>query len=263
MKLPLIPGIEVVGLTPDGRRVVGLLPGGGGYAERALLPPIATVDVPEGVDDAQALAIIIEGATAWHLLRTSTHMQPGETVVVHAGAGGVGSLAIQLAKRWGAGKVLAAASSEERALAAELGADVTLDSAAAEDPEAIREAAGGPVDVVLEMVGGPTFDASLAALQPFGRLAIYGMAGRVPPKPLNPAELVGTNAWSHWLLLAALPRARGHVPRPQVEELLGMVAADVLRTILGGTYPLGDAWRAHEDLRARRTAGKLVLDPRA
>jgi len=184
VKLPLIPGIEVVGLTPDGRRVVGLLPGGGGYAERALLPPIATVDVPERVDDAQALAIIIQGATAWHLLRTSTHMQPGETVVVHAGAAGVGSLAIQLAKRWGAGRVVAAASSEDkRALAAELGADVTLDSAAAEDPEAIREAAGGPVDVVLEMVGGPTFDASSRRWGPSAAWRSTGWRAACRPSP--------------------------------------------------------------------------------
>jgi NADPH2:quinone reductase len=262
-KVPLIPGAEVVGLTPDGRRVVGLLPEGGGYAERALLPPITTVDMPEGVDDAQALAIILQGATAWHLLRTSTHMQPGETVLVHAGAGGVGSLAIQLAKRWGAGKVVATASSEnKRALASELGADVTLDSAAAEDPDAIHEAAGGPVDVALEMVGGPTFDASLAALGPFGRVAVYGMASRVPPTPVNPPELIGSTRGVIGFWLAHCLTGE-EMFRPQVEELLGMVAAGELRVILGGTYPLGDARRAHEDLRARRTAGKLVLDPRA
>ena len=262
-KLPLIPGAEVVGLTPDGRRVVGLLPGGGGYAERALLPPQTMIDVPEGVDDASALAIILQGATAWHLLRTSSHMAPGETVVVHAGAGGVGTLAIQLAKRWGAGKVVATASSEDkRALATELGADVTLDSAAAEDPDALREAAGGPVDVVLEMVGGPTFDASLAALAPFGRLAVYGMAGRVPPQPVNPPELIGTSRGiiGFWL---AHCFTREDIFKPQVSELLDMIAAGELRAILGGTYPLAEARRAHEDLRARRTSGKLVLDPKA
>jgi len=134
-KLPMIPGAEVVGLTPDGRRVVGLLPEGGGYVERAILPEITSVEVPEEVNDAQALAIILQGATAWHLLRTSTHMQPSETVLVHAGAGGVGSLAIQLAKRWGAGKVVTTASSDDkRALARELGADVTLDSAGPRTP---------------------------------------------------------------------------------------------------------------------------------
>lgn len=263
VKLPLIPGIEVAGLTADGRRVVGLVPGGGGYAERAMLPPITTVDVPESVEDAQALAIILQGATAWHLLRTSTHMQPGETVLVHAGAGGVGSLAIQLAKHWGAGKVIATASNEDkRALASELGADATLDSAAAEDPDAISEAAGGAVDVVLEMVGGPTFNASLAVVAPLGRVAIYGMASRVPPKPVNPPELIATTRGVIGFYLVHCLK-RKDMFRPQVEELLGKVAAGELRVVSGGTYPLGEARRAHADLRARRTAGKLVLDARA
>lgn len=262
-RLPLIPGAEVVGVTEDGRRVVGLLPAGGGYAERAVLPPMTTVDVPDGVDDAQALAIILQGATAWHLLKTTTQLKPGESVLVHAGAGGVGTLAIQLAKRWGAGKVVATASSEDkRALAEELGADAAIDSAAAEDADVIRDAFGGPVDVVLEMVGGPTFDASLAALAPFGRLAVYGMASRTPPTPINPPELIATSRGviGFWL---AHCFTREDMFRPQIAELLAMVSDGELRTILGGTYALGDARRAHEDLRARRTSGKLVLDPRA
>src|SRR4051794_13906953 len=123
-KLPLIPGAEVVGTTPDGERVVSLLSGGGGYAEKALVSPAASVPIPDGVDDGQALAIILQGVTAWHILRTSGRLEPGETVLVHAGAGGVGSLAIQLAKKWGAGRVIAAASTEDkRQLTLELGAD--------------------------------------------------------------------------------------------------------------------------------------------
>src|SRR5437764_2775147 len=112
--LPLIPGGEVVGTSAGGERLVGLLPAGGGYAERALLAPAASVRVPDGVDDGEALAIILQGTTAWHILRTSANLQEGETVVVHAAAGGVGSLAVQLAKRWGAGRVIAAASSPDK-----------------------------------------------------------------------------------------------------------------------------------------------------
>jgi NADPH:quinone reductase len=186
-ELPMIPGAEVVGTTPDGKRVVALV-GGGGYAERVLVTPAFMYEVPDGVDDGQALAIILQGATAWHLLRSSAHLKEGESVVVHAAAGGVGTLAIQLAKRWGAGRVIAAASSEEkRRLALDLGADAAIDARAPDMKAAIEEANGGKVDVVLEMVGGSTFDGSLAALAPFGRLVFFGMAGRERPLPVDPA----------------------------------------------------------------------------
>ena len=261
--LPLIPGAEVVGTTPDGERVVSLLPAGGGYAERALVHPATTVNVPDGVEDADALAVILQGATAWHTLRTNAHLEPGETVLVHAGAGGVGSLAVQLAKRWGAGRVVATASSEDkRRLAEELGADATIDSREATAAEAIKEAAGGRVDVVLEMVGGATFDASLHSLAPFGRLVTYGMAGREPAQPVQPAALMryGTAVIGFWLPHCFRRPGMFH---EAVEDLLGMVAAGELRTVVGGTYQLAEARRAHEDMRARRTYGKLVLDPRA
>src|SRR5919112_1887905 len=160
-QLPLIPGAEFVG-TPagGGQRVVGLLDGGG-YAEKVAAHDVLTWPVPDGVSDEQALAVVLQGATAWHLLRTSAHLAEGESVVVIAGAGGVGSLAVQLAKRWGAGRVIATASSpDKRALAERLGADATVDPALAEDDPkaftaALREANGGKrVDVVLEMTGG-------------------------------------------------------------------------------------------------------------
>src|ERR671916_3328641 len=184
-ELPLVPGAEFVG-TPvgGGQRVVGLLDGGG-YAEKVVAHDFLTWTVPDGVTDEQALAVVLQGATAWHLLRTSTHLAEGESVVVIAGAGGVGSLAIQLARRWGAGRVIATASSpDKRALAERLGADVTVNPAlAGDDPKtftgALREANGGkPVDIVLEMTGGNVFAGSLSALAPFGRLVTYGMAAR-------------------------------------------------------------------------------------
>jgi NADPH2:quinone reductase len=262
-RLPLIPGAEVVGTTPEGERLVALLPAGGGYAERALVSPRLSVPVPEAVEDGQALAIILQGLTAWHLLRTSARMQPGESVVVHAAAGGVGTLAVQLAKRFGAGRVIAAASSEKkRALALELGADVAIDSTELDLRGAIVDANGGQVDIVLEMVGGRVFEESLATLAPFGRLVSYGMAGRRIPEPVN---VVALNRDSRGVLgfwLAHCFRAPGMFEEP-ARELLDLVAAGELRTIVGGTYPLGEARRAHEDLRARRTVGKLVLDPRA
>src|SRR4051794_39840136 len=136
--LPTIPGSEVVGRTADGRRVASLV-GSGGYAERALAPRGLTFDVPDGVDDGQAVALLVQGLTAWHLLRTSARMQPGESVVVHAAAGGVGTLAVQLAKAWGAGRVIGTASSpDKRALAESLGADVTVDAKSEDMNAALR-----------------------------------------------------------------------------------------------------------------------------
>src|SRR3954449_9059640 len=129
-ELPLVPGTEVAGVRDDtGERVVAVT-GTGGYAEYAAAPEALTVPIPDGVDDATALALIVQGLTAWHLYRTSARIREGETVVVHAGAGGVGSLAVQLGRPMGAGRVIATASSEEkRALALELGADAAVDSA--------------------------------------------------------------------------------------------------------------------------------------
>ncbi len=262
-QLPLIPGAEVVGTTPDGRRVVALL-GGGGYAERATAHSALAFDVPEGVSDGQALALILQGTTAWHLLRTCAHLQEGETVVVHAAAGGVGTLAIQLAKQWGAGRVIATASSQDkRDLALELGADVAIDGAVPDLKAALEEANGGrKVDIVLEMVGGSTFDASLAALAPFGRLVTFGMASREEPKLVHPGSLVQRSRAVIGFWLAHCFSNPKMLSGP-LDEMLAMVAAGELRPIVGGTYPLSEARRAHEDLRARRTVGKLVLDPRS
>jgi NADPH2:quinone reductase len=260
-RLPLIPGAEVVGTMPGGERVVALLPAGGGYAQRASVTPALSVSVPDGVEDGQALAVILQGLTAWHLLRTSARLRPGESVVVHGAAGGVGTLAIQLAKRWDAGRVIAVASSEDkRSLALELGADAAIDADAQDLTTEILHAAGGPVDVVLEMVGGRTFSESFAALAPFGRLISYGIASRRIP---DPVDVVALNRHSRAVMgfwLAHCFGTPGMFAEP-ARELLELVAAGELRTIVGGTYKLADARCAHEDLRARRTVGKLVLDP--
>src|SRR5947199_399045 len=189
--LPQIPGSEVAGRTADGRRVVSLV-GSGGYADKALAPSSLSFDIPDGVSDGAAVALLVQGLTAWHLLRTCGRMQSGESVVVHAAAGGVGTLAVQLAKAWGAGRVIGVASSpDKRELAESLGADVTVDSEVEDMNAALREANGGKkVDVVLEMVGGPTFDGSLHALAQFGRLIVFGMASRTPPTPIQPSSLM-------------------------------------------------------------------------
>jgi NADPH2:quinone reductase len=266
-QLPLIPGAEFVG-TPDGggQRVVGLLDGGG-YAEKVVAHDFLTWPVPDAVSDEQALAVVLQGATAWHLLRTSSHLAEGESVVVIAGAGGVGSLAVQLARRWGAGRVIATASSpEKRALAEELGAHATVDPAlATDDPKtftgALREANGGrPVDIVLEMTGGNVFAGSLSALAPFGRLVTYGMAARQETKAVPPGLLMQKSraVIGFWL---AHCMARPQMMDAAMHDLLPMVADGGLKPVVGGRYPLTNVRDAHQDLLARRTTGKLVLDP--
>jgi NADPH2:quinone reductase len=261
-RLPLVPGGEVVGRTREGRRVVALLDGGG-YAERVVADPARTFEVPDGVDDVTALSFVVQGTTAWLLLRKSAHLEAGESVVVHAAAGGVGTIAVQLAKAWGAGRVIATASSpEKRELALRLGADAAVDSTAEDMTAALREANGGRrVDVVLDMTGGTTTDQSIAALAPFGRLAFYGMASRRPPKPVEPANLL-----SHSTAIAGmwLPHAftlPGDVVTRAMTELFEEAVAGRIRAVPGGEYGLSQARAAHEALRSRATSGKLVLDP--
>jgi NADPH:quinone reductase len=261
-QLPLVPGGEVVGTTPDGRRVVALL-GGGGYAEKAVAHPAAMWEVPDGVSDAQALALVLQGTTAWHLLRTSAALRQGETVVVHAAAGGVGTIAVQLAKRFGAGRVIGVASSPEKCdLAARLGADVTVDSSAEGGlKEALIEANDGQrVDVVLEMVGGETFAQSLSALAPFGRLVHFGQAGRDGAPQVDPGRLMATSRGVLGFWLAHMI-AKPEMLREALEDMFAAVQAGELEVISGGEYPLAEARQAHEDIRSRKTTGKLILTP--
>jgi NADPH2:quinone reductase len=260
--LPFVPGAEVLGRTPDGRRVVALV-GVGGYAQRAVASESVVFDVPDGVSDGQALALVLQGATAWHILRTSAHLVPGESVIVHAAAGGVGSLAVQLAKIWGAGRVIGAASSDDkRRLVLELGADEVIDSRSGDLHAAMEQANGGlPVDVVLEMVGGPTFDASLATLAPFGRLVTYGSAGRQAPQPVSAGALIRRSRGVIGFWLAHCYADPGRMLRPQITELFDLVQQGRLKPVVGDTYPLSEAARAHADMRERRTVGKLLLDP--
>jgi NADPH2:quinone reductase len=262
-KLPLVPGGEVVGRTSEGKRVVALLNGGGGYAQLAVGTAPMTIDVPDDIDDLTALSFIVQGVTAWLLLRKSAHLEQGESVVVHAAAGGVGTIAVQLAKAWGAGRVIATASSEsKRELALELGADVAIDSRAEDMTAALREANGGKrVDVVLDMTGGATTDQSIAALAAFGRLAFYGMASREQPKAIEARNLLGHSTAVAGMWLPHVFSLPGNVFGRAMTELFELAQAGKIRAVAGGEYALSDARGAHEALRSRSTVGKLLLDP--
>ncbi|MFD5398927.1 zinc-binding alcohol dehydrogenase family protein [Streptomyces sp. NPDC127097] len=257
VELPYVPGNEVVGTVDGGRRVVGLCRGGG-YAERTLLHRRVTWDVPDAISDEQAVALALQGNSAWHLLFTSLRLTEGETVVVPAAAGGVGSLAVQLAARAGAKVIGLAGSPEKRALVAELGAHAVVDSTAEDLTERILDAAGGPVAAALEMTGGVTFERTLAAVAPRGRLAVYGFAGgelaSVPTRELMERSLTVSGFW-----LPQLYADRTALPT-SMRALFDAVEEGTLTPLTGAVYGLGEAARAHQELAARTPTGKLALD---
>jgi NADPH:quinone reductase len=260
-RLPLIPGGEVAGRTPEGRRVAAMLLGGG-YAERVAVDERWLVPVPDAVSDDQAAALLMQGLTAHALVHLSARLQPGESIVVQAAAGGTGSIAVQLARRAG-GRVIAMASTEKkRELARRLGADVAIDSRADDLRAAILEANGGePVDVVLEMSGGETFEACLRSLARFGRLVTFGIASREQNRVSTGHLMRNSRAVIGFWLMHLLRRR--DLLASMIAELYGAVAAGELEVVIGGTYPLAEARRAHEEIAARRTSGKLLLDPGA
>ena len=263
-ELPLTPGAEVAGIVERdgagfsaGERVVSLV-GTGGYAEYAIGAVPVTHRIPDDVSDGAALGLLLQGLTAWHLYRTSGRVADGESVLIHAAAGGVGSLAVQLGRHMGAGRVIATASSEEkRALAESLGADVAIDG----DPEGLSErvieANGGKrVDVVFEMAGGKVFEESMKALAPLGRCVTYGIASREANTVKTGSLMRRSHAVVGFWLMHALADMAG-----PLGELFDLTARGELRVVEGATYPLSEARRAHEEMQARRTQGKLLLDP--
>jgi NADPH2:quinone reductase len=261
--LPLIPGTEVAGVRTDtGERVIALC-GNGGYAEQVAVHEALVYPIPDGVDDGTALAMIVQGLTAWHLYKTCARVAPGESVVVIAAAGGVGSLAVQLGRHFDAGRVIAVASTDDkRALTLSLGADAAIDASPEGMKERILEANGGrPVDAVFEMAGGPVFDACLDALAPFGRLVTYGIASREQNDVRSGALMRKSRAVVGFWFMHCMGR-RDMVEEP-LAELFGLAARGAIRVVVGETYPLSDAARAQVDLAERRTTGKLLLDPRA
>jgi NADPH2:quinone reductase len=261
--LPLVPGGEVAGMREDtGERVVALV-GSGGYAEYATAPKELVFPIPDGLDDGTALAMIVQGTTAWHLYRTAARVADGESVVVHGAAGGVGSIAVQLGHAMGAGRVIATASSEQkRALTLELGADAAIDPAAEGLTERLIEANDGqPLDVIFEMSGGAVFDASYATLAPFGRIVVCGIATSEPNQVRTSSLLRHSRAAVGFYIFHCLRRPGMFAEA--LTDLFARAASGELRAIVGHTYPLAQAAQAHSDLRARRTTGKLLLDPAA
>lgn len=257
--LPLVPGIEVTGIA-DGKRVLAPV-ASGGYAQKAIASKRALIEIPDGVTDNQALCMLVQGSTAWHILKTVGHIKAGESVVVHAAAGGVGTIAIQLAKLWGAKVIAVTSSDEKKELAKSLGADVVIDANTDNLKENLLAANGGkPVDLVLEMVGGKTTDISLDVLAPFGRLIVYGMASRTPGASINPASLMGGSKTITGFWLAHCFGSKTLL-NDVITELFDLVKAGKLKPVIGATFPLSKAADAHKAMLARATTGKIALDP--
>jgi len=259
-KLPLIPGMEVVGKMPDGSRVLALA-ATGGYCQKTLVNPKTVIALPDKVSDGQALAMMVQGSTAHMILKKMGQIKAGESVVIHAGAGGVGSVAIQLAKLWGAFVIAVTSSDEKKKLCMALGADVVVDANEADLTAALIKANNGKgVDLILEMVGGSTLDQSLEALAAFGRLVVYGMASRKAPKAIHPGALMpkSQSVIGFWLVNAFADK---ELMAEVFMYLFGMIITGKLKPVIGSTYPLSKASDAHRDMLARKTVGKIVLDP--
>ena len=268
--LPLVPGSEAAGTVEElGPGVTGFKAGEavasvsvlGSYAEYALVAAASLVKVPAGLTMEQAAAAMLQGMTAHYLAYSTFPLKPGETALVHAAAGGVGLLLTQMAKRIGA-RVIATVSTEEKAeLAREAGAsDVILYTEQEFEPAVKRLTGGKGVDVVYDSVGKTTFESSLNCLRPRGLLALFGASsGPVPPFDLIQLSGKGSlfvtrpTLWHYIATRAELEWRAG--------EVLGWAAKGKLKLRTEHLYPLAEAAQAQSDLEARKTTGKVLLEP--
>jgi NADPH:quinone reductase len=245
--LPHVLGSEVAGEL-DGRRVAALPRAAGGYAERVAVDPQWVFPLPEHASFAAGASFLTTYMTAYVPLR---RLEGFRSVLVHAGSGGVGSAAIQLAKLQGARVYATASSDEKRAVARELGADEAVGYDEIDD---LR------VDVVLDPVGGDVFTRSLPLLNPLGTIVAIGFAGGLWTDP-SVQWLVGRNASVLGLYLGRLMRLEPAFVRTCAEELLALWAARAIEPLVGATFPLERADDAHASIEARRHVGKVVLEP--
>jgi NADPH2:quinone reductase len=268
--LPLVPGSEAAGTVEElGPDVKGFKAGEmvasvsvlGSYAEYALAAASSLVKVPEALSPEKAVAAMLQGMTAHYLSHSTWPLKAGETCLIHAGAGGVGLLLTQMAKKIGA-RVLTTVSTEEKAeLSREAGADeVILYTKKDFEAEVKRLTGAKGVDVVYDSVGKTTFDKSLNCLRRRGLLALFG-ASSGPVPPFDPIQLS-----QHGSLFVTRPTLWHYLAtRAELEwrsgDVLGWAASGELKLRTEHTYPLADAAQAQIDLEARKTTGKLLLEP--
>ncbi|MGM0854090.1 MAG: quinone oxidoreductase family protein [Bacillota bacterium] len=268
--LPYIPGAEVAGIVTEvgedvtrvkrGDRVVAMMDSGG-YAEFALTDERSVIPLPYGLDFKEAAAIPVQGLSAYHILKTLGKLQQGEAVLIHAAAGGVGLLAVQLAKRFGAGKVIATASTEEKlSLAGAMGADVLVNYTQDGWEAEILEATNGKgVNLALEMAGGDIFYKTLKCLDYFGRMVIYGVASGEQSR-FYPSSLMAKNQSVIGFFLPPLMRD-AELTQKTLHEIFHYVASGELKVTVGHVFPLEEAALVHTLMQARKTVGKVILQP--
>lgn len=267
---PFILGAEVAGtIAAVGDGVTSLpvgtpvfaTPGSGGYAQYICVPAEMVIPLPDGISAIQAAALVAQGLTAALILRNAARLAPGESVLIEAAAGGVGSFAVQLAKLFGAGKVIAAASTpEKRAFAERLGADASVDYMAPDWAGKVRDLTNGHgADVVLEMTGGETVGQALDAMAPFGRMIFFGSASGKTTS-IDPSRLLVPN---HSVTGFYINRymAFPELIQSTVGEIIGWVLSGKLSLQVGTVLPLSQAAEAHRLLEGRKTTGKVVLQP--
>jgi len=268
--LPFIDGQEASGTISEvGDQGTSLKPGDrvaytgvlGSYAEFAVVPAERLVPIPDSITDHQAAAAMLQGMTAHYLLKSTYPLKRGETALIHAAAGGVGLLLVQMAKRMGA-RVIGTAGSEEKAkLAREAGADEVIVYTQQDfESETKRLTGNKGVDVIYDGIGKTTFDKDLNILRPRGYLVLFGAAsGPVPP--VDPIKL--TQKGSLFLTRPSLAHytATREELLQRANEVLNMVADGSLKLRIDRVYKLEEAAQAHRDLEARRTTGKVLLVP--
>lgn len=250
-ELPYVLGSEVAG-DIQGRRVIALPKGtGGGYAEQVAVDPDWLFPLPDNASYAAGAAFFTTYLTAYIPLHRQVRVTPASTVLVHAGSGGVGSAAIQLAKNLGARVIATASSAEKRAFAREVGADEALGYDELDD---LR------VDVVIDPVGGELFTRSLSLLNPLGTIVAIGFAGGLWSDP-SVQWLVGRNASVAGVYLGRLMKLQPQYVRECAFELLTLWAQEQIDPVVGARFPLAQAADAHDLIETRRHTGKVVLEP--
>ena len=250
-ELPAVLGYELAGELEDGTRVMALVTGGA-YGELAVVPRSALVPVPDGATFAEGAAFVLTFLTAYVPLTRQVRLGEGETVLVHAAAGGVGTAGIQVARALGARVIAAVGSPEKLDLCRELGASEAY--VYDELPDDLR------VDVVLDPVGGELFERAVGRLRPLGQLVAIGYAGGLWPE-LQPVQLVGRNVGVQGVYIGRLLRHAPDVIAECTRELLELWGVGAIRPVVGTELPLEEVERAHELVESRRSVGKVVLLP--
>jgi NADPH2:quinone reductase len=269
--LPHVTGLQAVGRVVQtgadadssllGRKVVALLPDKGGYAQYVAAPQAMAVSLPEEADDNLIASLPAQGVTAYLSLNASTQLKPGETVLVHGAAGGVGSIAIQIAKLLGAGLVIGTASTpEKRAFARNLGADVAIDYEQPDWTQSVLAATNSRgVDVILESIGGDIFEQNFDCLATFGRYVVFGST-RGPGKPFEPRRLMTRSQTIAGLYLPVYYQ-KPELIREALTFLVGHTLDGLLKAPMSTVMPLSETARAHRMLEERQVTGVIVLDP--